>query len=109
MEFILGLAVSLHLGLNEKYNELHPFFQAKYDQFIAGAYYNSLSRTSLYVGYQTEFTEDLTLDLGVVTGYLENPDNIVPMARLKYKEWFVMPAAEGEEELGIVIGYEFKF
>lgn len=108
MELIFGIALSLHVGLKEKYNEIHPFVSWQYRQLIAGAYYNSLEKTSLYLGYKLEMTEKIELDLGVVSGYREDPEKLLPMARLKYDNWFVMPAAE-EDNAGVVIGYEFKF
>ena len=40
-----------------------------------------------------------------MTGYLDNP---VPMARLNYKEMFVMPAVE-DERVGFVLGVDFRF
>ena len=108
MELIFGIALSLHVGLKEKYNEIHPFFQWQYERIIAGAYYNSLERTSLYLGYQLEITEYVDLDIGVLSGYRDDPEKLLPMARLKYDNWFVMPAAE-EDNAGLVVGYEFKF
>lgn len=108
MELIFGIALSLHIGLKEKYNEIHPFVQWQYERIIAGAYYNSLEKTSLYLGYSLEISDDVELDLGITSGYREDPEKLLPMARLKYDNWFVMPAAE-ENNAGVVVGYEFKF
>ena len=106
MELIMGLALSLHIQLNGDYNHLHPYVGVESEKgYIAGAYYNSIDKLSLYTGYKMELGEDTSLELGAVTGYLDNP---VPMASLNYKEMFVMPAVE-DERVGFVLGVDFRF
>ena len=84
----MGLALSLHIQLNGDYNHLHPYVGVESEKgYIAGAYYNSIDKISLY------------------TGYLDDP---VPMARLNYKEMFMMPAVE-DERVGFVLGVDFRF
>jgi hypothetical protein len=108
MEFLFGIAMSIHLGLDNDYNQMHPYFRAEYEEMFAGVYYNSLEKTSLYIGTERELGSDISVELGVVSGYKKDPIDIIPMVRLKYKQWFVMPAIEDENK-GAVIGYEFKF
>ena len=69
---VLGLALSMHLGLANDYNQTHPYAVCETDKTIVGAYYNSLDKTSLVGAYKYELTDEVTLDLGIVTGYLED-------------------------------------
>ena len=50
----LSLALSLHLGMDGEYNELHPHIRYQDNKFISGAYYNSLNKISLYAGIRHE-------------------------------------------------------
>jgi len=102
---VLGLALSMHIGLANEYNQAHPYAVCETDKTIVGAYYNSLDRTSLVGAYKLNISEDLTLDLGVATGY---DYDVVPMTRLRYKNFFVMPALE-ENRAGVVFGLQFNF
>jgi len=106
---VLGLALSMHLGLANDYNQTHPYAVCETDKTIVGAYYNSLDKTSLVGAYKYELTDEVTLDLGIVTGYLEDYP-VVPMARLRYKNFFAMPAVEPDDDrVGIVVGLQFNF
>ena len=51
------------------------------------------------------FADNITLDVGAVTGYVYD---IVPMARLRYKDFFVMPAFEVDNKTGLVFGVQFN-
>ena len=44
----LSLALSSHIGMVGEYNEFHPHIRYQDNQFISGAYYNSLNKISLY-------------------------------------------------------------
>ena len=46
----LALGLSMHLGLEGDYNQIHPHVRWEDDGKIAGAYYNSMDRMSLYAG-----------------------------------------------------------
>lgn len=106
---VLGLALSMHLGLVNDYNQTHPYAVCETDKTIVGVYYNSLDRTSLVGAYKYKLTDEVTLDLGIVTGYLEDYP-VVPMARLRYKNFFAMPAVEPDDDrVGIVVGLQFNF
>lgn len=102
----LGLALSLHLGFDNNYNGVHPHIRYTENSVIAGAYYNSESTTSLYAGKRWE-SGDLGLEAGVVTGYTTAP--VMPYLRVTYDDFFVAPAIEGDDNVGVVLGYEFKW
>ena len=63
----LALGLSLHLGLQNDYNEI-PFPQYIEQGYMAGAYYNSVEDVSTYVGYRFEH-EDFGLEIAGVPGY----------------------------------------
>ena len=96
----LMLALSMHIGLEGKYNNIHPHARCQQDALISGVFYNSEDRISTYVGLQHEGFE-----LGLVTGYTY--DNIIPMMRYKKDKWFIAPAIEKNGNKGLVLGLEF--
>ena len=75
------------------------------ENVVGGVYYNSLDKWSIVGAYKFQFTDDLSLDVGAVTGYHYD---VVPMARLRYKNLFVMPALE-DDRAGVVVGLQFEF
>lgn len=93
---VLGL--SLHLGFNEHYNFVNPGYKCDIREIIYGSYLNSEGNISIFLGKEinnhTEF--------GLVTGY--SGGQIVPIVRLKYKKFFVMPGYDGRN--GIALGIE---
>jgi hypothetical protein len=95
----LFLAVSLHLGLENDYNNIHPHARCTVDNHISGIYYNSENNISLYTGFEYNGFE-----LGLVTGYSSN--DILPMIRYKKNNWFISPAYETDGNYGITIGLE---
>ena len=101
-----ALALSLHLGLEGDYNEIHPHIRYNEQNYIAGAYYNSESNISTYVGKRWEYN-DFGVELGAVTGYINQP--LLPYARVTYNNFFIAPAHEVDKNTGAVIGYEFKW
>jgi len=101
----LALGLSLHLGLNNNYNEIHPHVRWSEQGYIAGAYYNSVRNISTYAGYRWEYN-DFGLEGAAVTGYPEA--DVIPYVRATYKDFFVAPALE-DGTVGAVIGYELKF
>jgi len=103
----LFLALSMHIGLEGDYNNVHPHARCTVDNSIAGVYYNSEDRISAYVGKEFELTENGKLELGLVTGY--KSEDILPMIRYKAGTWFISPAYErynNKENYGIVLGWE---
>ena len=102
----IGLALSMHIGLQGEYNQAHPYATCETDKTIVGAYYNSEENLSLVGAYKFELGNDFILGAGVVTGYYHYP--AVPMLRLRYKNVFVMPAIENEDTTGLVFGVQFN-
>ena len=102
----LALGISLHLGLANDYNEIHPHVRYNNQNYIAGAYYNSESRISTYVGRRWE-TGKFGFEAGAVTGYPQA--DVMPFVRGTYDNFFVAPALEGDDTVGAVIGYELKW
>ena len=102
-----ALALSLHIGLEGDYNEIHPHIRYNEQNYIAGAYYNSMNRVSFYAGKRWEHNQ-FGFELGAVTGYDEIMP-VAPYARATYNNLFIAPAPENGKNTGVVIGYEFKW
>lgn len=96
----LSLAISMHLGLDNNYNNLHPHARCSIDNTITGVYYNSEDNISAYIGKKYD-----NIELGIVTGYSGN--EIVPMIRYVKDNFFISPAYESNGRYGITIGIEF--
>ena len=94
------LAVSTHLGLANNYNDVHPHVRCTIDNWITGAYYNSERNMSYYVGRKIS-----NFEIGLVTGY--NSYDVLPMIRYINNGWFVAPAYEKSNNVGLTVGYEF--
>ena len=101
-----ALALSLHLGLEGDYNGVHPHIRYNEQNYIAGVYYNSINNVSVYAGKRWEYN-DFGLEAGAVTGY-DNIAPVIPYARITYNNLFIAPGVE-PDNVGIVIGYEFKW
>jgi hypothetical protein len=113
MDIIWALALSTHLGMQGSYNETHPHVRLEDNGYIAGAYYNSMERMSLYAGHRFE-SGNAGLELALVTGYDEF-GAIAPYVRGTYDigntRVFVAPTGEkwyGETNIGAVIGIEIQ-
>ena len=103
----LFLALSMHIGLDHSYNNVHPHARCTIDNTITGVYYNSENNISTYIGKTYELDEYWNIELGLVTGYRSK--NILPMIRYKSGNLFLSPAYEEYEDnknYGIVIGWE---
>ena len=101
----LSLALSLHIGFENEYNPLHPHIRYQNESIIAGAYINSESSISTYIGQRIERGE-YGLEYGGVTGYRDAP--LTPYIRGTYKNLFISPGFENST-MGIVLGTEIKF
>lgn len=113
MDIIWALAVSTHLGLTGDYNSIHPHVRISDDNIIAGAYYNSEERLSLYGGYNIDLTDTFAFEVGIVSGY-PAIGTVIPYARAVYDygkiNFFVAPAFEkydNEIQHGLVLGVEY--
>ena len=100
---VLGIALSMHVGLQNDYNQAHPYLMCEMNEIITGVYYNSLSKPSLVLAKEYSLSDDLKVDLGLVTGYVYD---VVPMFRVRYKNLFMMPALE-DDRSGLVFGIQF--
>ena len=105
--FSLLVALSLHIGLEGDYNNIHPHVRCDINNnIIAGAYYNSEENISFYVGKKIPIY-NVELEVGLVTGY--SGADIAPMLLVKKGNWFMSPAYETtSNNVGLVFGYEFK-
>ena len=105
--FSLLVALSLHIGLEGDYNNIHPHVRCDINNnTIVGAYYNSEKNISFYVGKKIPIY-NVELEVGLVTGY--SGADIAPMLRVKRGNWFMSPAYETtSNNVGLVFGYEFK-
>jgi len=105
---ICGIVLTLHMGLNEEYqyNSFHPYCKAKTESnVIAGAYYNSVDRVSLFVGYEYDINYHTSIELGVASGY---EYDVTPTVRVNYKNLFLMPALDNGKT-GLAIGLQYNF
>ena len=105
----LLVALSLHVGLEGNYNQIHPHARCDItDNVIAGAYYNSERNISAYAGYKFELPFESELEVGLVTGYSGAP--VVPSMRLTKAGWYVAPSYETtpDHNWGVTVGYEWK-
>ena len=98
----LSLAISMHLGLENDYNNIHPHARCSIDNTIAGVYYNSEDNISTYIGMKYD-----NIELGIVTGYESN--DVLPMIRYVNNGLFISPAYETNGNYGVVIGIELGF
>ena len=103
------VAITLHLGLEGDYNNIHPHGRCTIDNWISGAYYNSEENVSLYVGTKIPNADyNWDLEIGLVTGY--SGAKVAPMIRYINDGWFVAPSYETTHggNIGVTLGYEFK-
>jgi len=114
MDLIWAIAISTHLGMEGDYNEVHPHVRFSEDGFIAGSYYNSMERISVYAGSRVEMGA-AGLEFAAVTGYDEVAP-ISPYIRGTYDlgnvRAFAAPTAEvwnGDTNIGVVFGIEYQF
>jgi hypothetical protein len=108
MDVITAVALSVHLGLTEPYNGVHPHIRVEESAFIAGAYINSLTKLSAYAGVNVNLSDHWFIDVGYVTGY---GSDIPVFARFGYTQdgvnIFMAPAYETDNP-GIVLGFEYE-
>jgi hypothetical protein len=101
----LGLALTLHLNMNQDYNEFHPYGRFSYQDYNIGAFYNSEKRISYFTSTNINLDNNVDVEIGLVSGYRKD---ITPLVRLRYGTFFMMPGIENDN-VGIVIGKQIKF
>lgn len=104
------LAFSVH-ALPGEYNGVHPGGLVQCDRVIAGAYYNSESRVSVFAGLDIPLSGPVSIEAALVTGYTYS--DVLPMARLTSKvgdsvRLFVAPSMTTKREVGVVFGVELR-
>jgi|LakMenE01Jun11ns_1017448.scaffolds.fasta_scaffold9179150_1 hypothetical protein len=111
MDFLIGLALTAHLGFGNNVNDFHPTLQLQNNSFIAGAFYNSESNASLYAGFIRDIGK-IDIEFGLATGY--STSSVVPFVRGVYNvndniNVFVVPAPRKDGNLGIVLGTQIHW
>ena len=104
-----SVAVTLHCCNSIDYNSVHPHVRYTNNNFVAGIYYNSVKKPSVYAGKMYNINDVIKTELVLTTGYMYP---LVPQVRLIYNNFFVAPTLdrlEGKTVSGVVIGKEFKF
>ena len=101
----LFLALSMHVGLDNNYNYVHPHARCTIDSNIIGVYYNSEYKASMYIGKNIDY-KNLIIEYGLATGY--SGGDIVPMFRVKRDKFFIAPAYEITGNVGVVVGIEWN-
>lgn len=83
MEFLLSLALSMHLGTEGNFNEVHPHFRVKNNHIVSGLYLNSMNNAAGYLGVNFEKNK-FYVDLGVTLAP-SDIDVFKPWLRAGYK------------------------
>jgi hypothetical protein len=105
----LMLALSTHLGFSGDFNNIHPHVRyTSENSYVAGAYYNSDYRPSVYAGREFKF-DTVTVEVGAATGY--GPIPVAPFVRVKKGNWWAAPGYNiiNNQVVGVVVGYEITF
>ena len=97
-----AIALTIHIGFAAEYNGFHPNIMCTTENVIGSIALNSENNISLYGGIAVGDY----LDIGLATGY-SGGYPISPVARLKYKNFFIMPGYDGNA--GIVLGINIPF
>ena len=100
MNCLLGLALSLHLNMDDGYNMIHPYVTCERGDYNYGLLVNSEKKISNYLSWDL----NEKVELGFMTGY--SSGYVVPMARFKAGNLFAMPGIEDHKLKGIVVGIE---
>ena len=95
------LAISMHIGLENNYNNIHQQIRCTQDETILGGFYNSEKNVSLFYGKKYK-----NIEYGLITGY--SGGDILPMVRYKKDKFFIAPAYEMSGNYGLVIGIEYE-
>ena len=99
---IAALALTSHMGFGEEYSEIHPNISCTNESYIGSVLINSEGSVSIFNGILLgEY-----IDVGLATGY-SGKEFLRPIARLKYKNWFLMPGYDGKP--GVVLGINIPF
>jgi len=107
----LCLAVSMHIGLGDGWNERHPCIRYTENNWTIGAFLNSENTVSAYGSYTLEWDERF-LEIGLATGY--SGADVAPMIRAGINinqnvRAFIVPGYDFiNKRGGLVLGVEFS-
>ena len=90
----LIMAVSVHIGYWGSYYSLHPDLRCTTQNTIAGAYYNSGRRVSVYAARKVTMGDGF-LEIGLSSGY---GAEAVPMLRYRKGNIFIVSAYQGSKK-----------
>lgn len=107
----LCFAATMHFGIGQGWQDMHPCARYVGDYLTVGAYLNSENTLSTYVSHEFKY-DKFGLELGAVTGY--SGAVVAPMAMVRYEigdgvDLIAMPAYGGpEQNFGLVLGVEIS-
>ena len=106
------IAASLHVGLGDGWNTIHPGAKCEAGQWTVGAYYNSEFSPSVFGSYTLQ-SGNLFGEVGLVTGYSGFDFPVIPYLRAGLEfgntKFFTAPAVaviDGKTVIGAVFGVE---
>ncbi len=115
MDFLISTIFSLHLGVTQVDNSIHPNISLSKNDLTGGLYYNTDKSISSYFG--KIFRKDkLEIFVGGVTGYklpIDSP--VAPMVLARYEidkniNVIAMPTIDNKtRNLALVLGIELVF
>lgn len=112
MEFLISTIFSLHLGVKDIENTIHPHIGMSNQYIAAGIYHNTNGNVSGYVGRNFKY-KDFDILVGGVSGYklpIDSP--IAPMLIARYNidknfKVIVMPTIDkATKNPALVVGLE---
>ncbi len=99
----LIMAVSVHIGYWGSYYSLHPDLRCTTQNNIAGAYYNSGRRVSVYAARKVAMGDGF-LEIGLSSGYGDEAGTNVAISKRKYLYCACLSGLEKEKSLWIISG-----
>lgn len=100
------MAFTLHINQNTNYNGIHPYAYLTKNDYNVGLFYNSLEQVSLFSSKKFYIgNSGLNVEVGAATGY---ETDVVPMARINYKNVYFMPYKD-DNEIKPIVGFAMDF
>ena len=111
---LFAVAVTAHINVGST-NAVHPV--AEVECYVTenldanvGVYYNSISKVSTYATLAYPFDNNMFIEAGLVSGYLDKP---IPYGRVGYNlndsvTLFAAPAYDSGD-VGAVLGIQYNF
>lgn len=115
MDFLFSTIFSVHLGVTQVDNNIHPHISLSKNDLTSGLYYNTDKSISGYLG-KTFKQDKLEIFLGGVTGYkLPINSPVAPMVLARYQidkniNIIAMPTVDNKtRNPALVLGIELVF